>query len=43
MHAISKIIRGVDMKIAIEDSKTCNIAAMRKRLKKRGADETKSF
>ncbi|MPC54510.1 hypothetical protein E2C01_048430 [Portunus trituberculatus] len=32
-NAISKIRRAVGMKIAAEDSKTCNIAAVRKRPK----------
>ena len=46
-QAVSKISRAVNMKIAIEDSKRCNISAKRGRLKaisqRRGVDETKSF
>ena len=46
-HAVSKIRRAVSMKIAVENSERCNVAAMRKRLKtvsqRRGIDETKSF
>ena len=45
-HAVSKITRAVTMKIA-EDSKSCNIAVMRKWLKRvsyrRGVDKKKSF
>ncbi|MPC81589.1 hypothetical protein E2C01_076214 [Portunus trituberculatus] len=43
-HAVSKIKRAVSMKIAIKDSKRCNIPEVRKRLKtvnqRRGVDET---
>ena len=43
----SEIRRAFGMEIAVEDSKTCNIARVRKRLKtvgqRRVADETKSF
>ena len=46
-HAVSKIRRGVSMKIKVEDSERGNTAAMRERLKtvsqRRGVDETKSF
>ena len=46
-HAVSKINRVVNMKIAIEDSKRCNIPAKKERLKtvsqKRGVDEKKRF
>ena len=46
-HAVSKINRAVRMKIAIEDSKRCNIAVVRKRLKtvsqRKGVDKKKSF
>ena len=48
-HAVRKINRAVSMKIAIEDSKRCSIAAEkeRERLKtvsqRRGVDETISF
>ena len=46
-HAVSKINRAFDMKIAIEDSERCNIMPKRERLKtvsqRRGVDETKSF
>ena len=46
-HAVSMINRAVNMKIAIEDSKECNIPANRDMLKivsqGRGVDETKSF
>ena len=46
-HAVSKIRRAVSMKTAVENSKRCNIAAMRKRLKtvcqRRGIDEMNSF
>ena len=32
-HAVSKIIKAVSMKVAIEDSRRCNIPEVRKRLK----------
>ena len=44
-HAVSKINRAVSMKIAIEDSKRCNILEKRERLKtvskRRGVDDKK--
>lgn len=44
-HADSKINRAVSIKIAIEDSKRCNITTKRERLKivsqRRRVDETK--
>ena len=46
-HAVSKIRRAVNMKIALKDSKRGNISAMIKRLKtisqRRGVDKLKSF
>ena len=46
-HAVSKINRTVSMKIAIEDSKRCNVPMKREKLKtvsqRRGVDETKIF
>ena len=46
-HAVNEIRRAVIMKIALKESKTGNIAAMRMRLKtvsqRRGVDKTKSF
>ena len=46
-HAVSKVRRAIFMKIAVKESKTGNIAGMRKRLKtvsqRRGVDKTKSF
>ena len=46
-HAVSKFRGAVSIKITIEDSKLCNIAAECKRLKtiskRRGVNITKSF
>ena len=46
-HAVRKINRAITMKIAIEDSKRCNIPVKRERLKtvsqRRGVDEMESF
>ena len=46
-HAVSKFRKAVCMKITVEDSKKCNIAAERKRLKtvskRRGVNKTKNF
>ena len=47
VSAVSEIRRAVSMKIAVKESKSGNIAAMRKRLKavsqRRGVDKTESF
>ena len=46
-HAVSKFRGAVSMKITVEDSKRCNIAAECKRLKtvskKKGVNKTKGF
>ena len=46
-HVVTKINRTVSMKIAIEDTKKCNIPVKRERLKigsqRRGVDETKKL
>ena len=46
-RAVSKFRRAVSMKITLEDSKKCNIAAECKRLttvsKRRGVNKMKSF
>ena len=46
-HAVSKFRRAVGIKITVDDSKRCNIAAECKRLitvsKRRGVNKTKSY
>ena len=46
-HAVSEIRRAVSIEVELKESKSCNIAAMRKRLKtvsqRRGVDKTKGF